>query len=186
MRLFVVATPAFSRRALLPLAGLAAVLLIVAPVLGASPFPKPPKADKAPELTKTLTGTVASAEDAKGRATFTMLVDGVTWELSAGPKWFWGANNPLAAHVGKTVEVTGTYRAGENELHVTTVDGKALRAPGRPPWAGGPKVVGSAHPGWKDGHPGKGHGRENAPGLGHGRENAPGQNKDKSKATSED
>jgi hypothetical protein len=186
MRLFLVATPVFSRRALVPLSVFAAVLLVVAPVLGASPSPKPPKANKAPELTKTLTGTVASAEDAKGRATFTMLVDGVTWELSAGPKWFWGANNPLAAHVGKTVEVTGTYRAGENELHVTTVDGKALRAPGRPPWAGGPKVVGSAHPGWKDGHPGKGHGRENAPGLGHGRENAPGQNKDKSKATSED
>lgn len=170
------APPAFSRRTLVPLAVLAGILLIVAPVLGASPFPKPPKADKAPEIAATLTGTVASYEDAKGRATFTMVVDGVTWELSAGPKWFWRANHPLAAYVGKTVEVAGTYHAGENELHVTTVDGKALRAPGKPPWAGGPKVIGSGHPGWKDGHPGKGHGRENAPG----------QNKDKSKATSED
>ena len=41
-------------------------------------------------------------------------------------------------------------------------------APGKPPWAGGPWVVGETHPGWKpwmaDGKPGKGHGRENAPG----------------------
>ena len=176
MRLSDMATPALSRRAFLPVAGLAAILLIVGPVLGANPSPKPAKAVKAPELTKTMTGTVASSEDAKGRATFTMVVNGVTWELSAGPKWFWGANNPLAAYVGKTVEVTGTYHAEENELHVVTVDDKALRAGGKPPWAGGPKAVGSSHPGWKDGHPGKGHGRENAPG----------QNKDKSKATSED
>lgn len=105
-----------------------------------------------------------------------MVVDGVTWELSAGPKWFWGVNNPLAAYVGKSVEVTGTYHTGEHDLGVATVDGKALRAAGKPPWAGGPKVVGSSHPGWKDGHPGNGHGRENAPG----------QLKDKSKATAED
>jgi hypothetical protein len=93
-----------------------------------------------------------------------MTVDGVVWELSAGPKWFWGANNPLAAFSGKTVTVTGTYHAGENELDVDSVDGQILRAPGRPAWAGGPKVVGKIHPGWKDGKPGHGHGRENAPG----------------------
>jgi len=179
------ASPARSPRVFLPVAGLAALLLVVAPVLGASPSPKPAKTDKAPELTTTLTGTVASSEDAKGRATFTMVVAGVTWELSAGPKWFWGANNPLAAFVGKSVEVAGTYHAGKNDLHVVTVDGKALRAAGRPPWAGGPKVVGSSHPGWKDGKPGKGYGREHAPGAGHGREHAPGQNKDKS-TTSDD
>jgi hypothetical protein len=28
------------------------------------------------------------------------------------------------------------------------VDGKALREPGKPPWAGGWKVVGKDHPGW--------------------------------------
>ncbi len=170
------ASPSPSRRTFLPLAGLAALLLIAAPVLGADPSAKPAKADKGPEIAKTMTGTVASVVDAKGRPTYTMVVEGVTWELSAGPKWFWGANNPLAAHVGKSVEVTGTYHAGENDLDVATVDGKALRAAGRPPWAGGPKVVGSSHPGWKDGKPGKGHGRENAPG----------QNKDKSKAPNSD
>lgn len=170
------ASPAPSRRVLLPLAGLAAILLMVAPVLGANPSPKPAKADKGPELTTTLTGTVASSVDAKGRTTYTMVVDGVTWKLSAGPKWYWGANNPLAAYVGKTVEVSGTYRAGENDLGVATVDGKALRPAGKPPWAGGPKVVGSSHPGWKDSKPGRGHGRDNAPG----------QLKDKSKPTTED
>jgi hypothetical protein len=164
------------RRAFLPVAALATLLLIAAPVFGANPSAKPAKADKGPEIARTMTGTVATAVDEKGRPTYTMVVDGVTWELSAGPKWFWGANNPLAAYVGKAVEVAGTYHAGENDLDVETVDGKALRAAGRPPWAGGPKVVGSSHPGWKDGKPGKGHGRENAPG----------QNKDKSKAPDTD
>jgi hypothetical protein len=169
-------SPLRSRRVLLPLAALAAIMLIAAPVLGANPSPKPAKADKGPEIAKTMSGTVASAVDEKGRTSYTMVVDGVTWELSAGPKWFWGANSPLAAYVGKTVEVTGTYHAGKNDLDVATVDGKALRAAGKPPWAGGPKVVGSSHPGWKDGKPGNGHGRENAPG----------QKKDKSKTSSSD
>ena len=157
-------TPSVSRRVLLPLAGLAALLLIAAPVFGADPSAKPAKPDHGTELARTLTGTVASSEDAKGRATFTMLVAGVTWELSAGPKWFWGANNPLAAFVGKAVEVTGTYHAGQTDLDVATVDGKAIRSAGKPPWAGGPKVVGKIHPGWKDSKPGNGHGRANAPG----------------------
>lgn len=158
-----------ARAALLPTAVLMTLVLITAPVLAAKP-------DKGPELTTTLTGTVSSSEDAKGRAVFSMTVGGVTWELSAGPRWFWGANNPLAAFVGKAVEVAGTYHAGEAELDVDTVDGVAVRASGKPPWAGGPKVVGSSHPGWKADKPGKGHGREHAPG----------QNKDKSKATTPD
>lgn len=149
--------PTFFRRAFLPVAGLMTLLLVAAPVLAAKP-------DKGPELAKTLAGTVASSEDGKGRATFTMTVGGVVWELSAGPKWFWGANNPLAPYVGKSVTAVGTYHAGETNLDVDTVDGKVLRAPGRPAWAGGPKVVGKNHPGWKDGKPGNGHGRDNAPG----------------------
>ena len=165
-----------NRRSLLVLAGLAAVLLIAAPAFAANPSPKPEKAQKGPEIARTLTGVVSMATDAKGRPTFTMTVDGVTWELSAGPKWFWGDKNPLAAFVGKTVEVTGTARAGGSDLDVVTVDGKALRAAGKPPWAGGPKVVGQSHPGWKDGKPGKGYGRDGAPG----------QNKDKAHGQPED
>jgi hypothetical protein len=158
-----------ARRAL-PFVALSMALLILAvPVLAAKP-------DKGPELAKTLTGTVTSSEDAKGRPVFSMTVGGVTWELSAGPRWFWGANNPLAALVGSSVEVAGTYHEGDTELDVDTVDGVALRAPGKPPWSGGPKVVGSSHPGWKDGKPGKGLGRAHAPG----------QNKDKSKGGTAD
>jgi len=152
------------RRPLVVVACLAAVLLIVAPVLAAGPSPRPEKAEKGAEIALALTGTVASSADAKGRGSFTMTVDGVTWELSAGPKWFWGAANPLAAFVGKTVEVTGTHHTGDTDLDVVTVDGKALRAAGKPPWAGGPKAVGKTHPGRRDGTPGKGHGREGAPG----------------------
>jgi hypothetical protein len=159
----------FFRRAFLPVASLMTLLLIAAPVLAAKP-------DNGPELAKTLTGTVASATDGKGRATFSMTVGGVVWELSAGPKWFHGASNPLAAYVGKSVEVSGTYHAGETSLDVDSVDGKALRAAGKPPWAGGPKVIGRGHPGWKDSRPGRGHGRENAPG----------QLKDKTKAPDEE
>jgi hypothetical protein len=174
------------RRLVLLVAALAAIVLLAAPVLGASPSPKPEKtdkteeADKGPEIAKTLNGTIVTAPDGKGRATFTMTVAGTTWELSAGPKWFWGDHNPLAAFVGKTVEVTGTYHTGGTELDVATVDGKAIRAAGKPPWAGGPKVVGKTHPGWKDGKTGKGHGR------GHGKAGAPGQLKDKTHPDADD
>ena len=63
------------------------------------------------------------------------------------------------------------------ELDVDTIDGIALRADGKPPWAGGPKVVGETHPGWKawmaDGK------RDKSAGKGAGRETAPGQTRDK-------
>ena len=42
--------------------------------------------------------------------------------------------------------ISGSQRG--DEVEVETVDGVALREPGRPPWAGGWKAVGSAHPGW--------------------------------------
>jgi hypothetical protein len=161
-----------TRRVALLIAALAAIVLIAAPALGASPSPKPQKAEKGPEVAKTLKGTLVAGTDGKGRATFSMTVEGTTWELSAGPKWFWGDKNPLAAFAGKAVEVAGTYHAGSTDLDVATVDGKAIRAAGKPPWAGGPKVVGKTHPGWKDGTSAKG-------GRGHGRASAPGQLKDK-------
>jgi hypothetical protein len=160
-----------NRSALLLVGSLAAVLAIAVPVFGADPSakPEPPgqtkqeKAAKGPEIALTLTGTVAKTTDAKGRPTFTLSAGGVTWELSAGPKWYRGDKNPLAAFVGKSVAITGTHHGGENELDVDTVDGKALRAAGKPPWAGGPKVVGKIHPGWKastnDGKPGNGNAR---------------------------
>lgn len=174
--------------ALLLAGGLVAVLAIAVPVLGAHPSakPEPPgqakqeKAAKSPEIALTLTGTVAKTTDAKGRPTFTMAVAGVTWELSAGPKWYWLDNSPLAAFVGKSVQVAGTHQAGETELDVDTVDGKALRAAGKPPWAGGPTAVGKIHPGWKAST------AEGKPGNGNGRATAPGQTKDKSGDATDD
>jgi hypothetical protein len=46
------------------------------------------------------------------------------------------------------VTIVGEQRAGSDEVDVVSVDGKALREPGRPPWAGGWKQVGKIHPGW--------------------------------------
>ena len=121
-----------------------------------------------PEVAVTVQGTVTKGTDDKGRPTYSVTANGKTWELSAGPSWYWGDKNPLNAYVGKSVSIAGSTHEGETELDVETVDGTALRAPGKPPWAGGPWVVGETHPGWKpwmaDGKPGKGLGRENAPG----------------------
>ena len=43
---------------------------------------------------------------------------GTTRELSAGPPWFWGDKNPLAAFVGQTVTIAGMYGASGTELDV--------------------------------------------------------------------
>ena len=146
------------RRALLLAIGLVAlVAALTLPVLAASPAPsgapaasehpgKGPKASKEPEVAVTLRGVVVATKDANGTTSFSMTVNGRTVQLEAGPPWFWGDKNPLAAFVGKTVTITGDQRG--DEVDVDAVDGTALREPGRPPWAGGWKAVGSAHPGW--------------------------------------
>ena len=103
------------------------------------------------------------------------IIDGSkTWELSAGPKWYWGDANPLKAHVGKRITVVGTHREGDTDLDVDTIDGKVIREPGRPPWAGGPKAQGEKHPGWKAWKTWKTDGPAGT-GRGHGRDKAPGQ-----------
>jgi hypothetical protein len=104
------------------------------------------KASKEPEVSVTLRGAVAATKDAEGHTTYTITVDGRTVGLDAGPSWFFGDKHPLAPFVGKTVTVTGEQSG--DEVDVETVDGVRLREPGKPPWAGGWKVVGSAHPGW--------------------------------------
>jgi hypothetical protein len=106
------------------------------------------KGDKTPEVAITLHGTVATTTDAEGDAGFSMTSGPTTYQLEAGPSWFWGANNPLAKFVGKTVTVVGETHTGSTDVDVMTVDGTAIREPGKPPWAGGWKVVGSKHPGW--------------------------------------
>jgi hypothetical protein len=154
-------------RWLTALAALAILVGLVAlPVLAAGPPGTPvtpaaePAADKSPNPNKpdkaakpkgdpvTVTGTVGTRTDADGRTEYTLTNGSTVLVLDGGPTWFYGDDHPLQASVGKRVTVVGTQRAGETEVDVETVDGTALREPGRPPWAGGWKAVGERHPGW--------------------------------------
>ena len=142
--------------------------------------PKPGKGSqdaKTPEVAVTVTGTIQEGKDGAGRPSYSLTANGKTWDLSAGPPWYWADKNPnpLKAYAGKSVTVTGTTHQGSSELDVETVNGTAIRAAGKPPWAGGPWQVGSTHPGWKPWMAG------GKPGNGHGKANAPGQQKDKTK-----
>jgi hypothetical protein len=114
------------------------------------PKPAKDKAAKTPGEPVTLTGTVGSRTDADGRTAYTLTTGASVVVLDAGPSWFYGDDHPLADHVGEVVTVAGTQRAGADEVDVETVDGHAIREPGKPPWAGGPKVVGERHPGWSE------------------------------------
>jgi len=96
----------------------------------------------------TLRGSVSTTTDEDGRAIYHLTSAGLVYELEAGPPWYWGDAHPLKPYVGKTVTITGEKTLGTNEVDVLTVDGTAIREPGRPPWAGGWRRVGSAHPGW--------------------------------------
>jgi hypothetical protein len=155
-----------SRKLAVLAAGSALALVVVAvPVLGqggpgrsaaapapaASEKPKPskgPKAEKVPETPVTLTGTVGTRTDDEGDTVYTLTVGTTVHDLEAGPSWFWGDANPLKPYVGKTVKVEGEQATGSTEIDVKTVDGTAIRGEGKPPWAGGWKVVGEKHPGW--------------------------------------
>lgn len=123
-----------------------------APAASEAPKPtKAPKADKpakGPEIDVTVTGVVRRATDADGEPAYTVAAGGTTYRLDAGPPWYWGDDHPLAAFVGKRVTIAGEGREGSDEIDVVTVDGTAIRAAGRPPWAGGWKRVGEQHPGW--------------------------------------
>ena len=102
------------------------------------------------EVEVTLEGTVESVTDERGRTRFTLTVGDVTYELSAGPHWYWRDSNPLAAHVGQDVTIVGESVEGSTDVDVRSVNGTEIRARGRPPWAGGWKTVGAQHPGWSE------------------------------------
>jgi hypothetical protein len=151
-----------SLRGPLALGAVAILAVVVAiPALAASPSPnaaggnggddgngngKGSKGSHEPEVTVTLKGTIVAATGAGGGVSYTLSVDGKTLRLSDGPPWFWGDKDPLEAYVGKTVTIVGEQQA--DEVDVQSVDGTAIREPGKPPWAGGPNVVGKVHPGW--------------------------------------
>ena len=128
-----------------------------------------PKPAKTPDETKgpieTLTGVLGVRTDADGDREY--VLNGI--ELSVGPPWYWGTKNPLEPFVGKSVTVTGRTDTGRPstkangkaadadgpEFEVYSVNGSKVRAEGKPPWAGGPKVVGERHPGYKGWSQGK-------------------------------
>jgi hypothetical protein len=175
------------RRALHVVAFVAMFAVAAPAALAADPTPSPAasetekpgrgprdRPEKAPPIEITLSGTIERTTDEKGRSTFTLTSGGTTYELSAGPKWFHGTGGgPLATYVGQSVEVHGWHREGSTDVSVDTVDGTRVIPEGRPPWAGGPKVQGERHPGWKAWRE---HGKR---GQGLGRDGAPGQLKDK-------
>jgi hypothetical protein len=109
---------------------------------------KGPKAEKVPETPVTLQGTVGTKADEDGGTEYTLTVNGTVYELEAGPPWYWGENHPLKGLVGKTVTIEGDQEQGSTSIDVRVADGKTLREPGKPPWAGGWKVQGEKHPGW--------------------------------------
>lgn len=106
------------------------------------------KADRAPAVDVTLRGAVSRVTDADGHDEYRLTVGGTTYVLDAGPRWYHGDRHPLRDLVGTTVTITGSQREGSTEVDVAAVDGTALRGGGTPPWAGGWKRVGEAHPGW--------------------------------------
>ena len=145
-----------NRRPILLVAVLVILAIVVAlPALAADPSASPgpgnsgkAKASKAPEVEVTLTGTLASSTDAEGETTFTLQSGGTTYNLDAGPSWFHGDKHPLKPFAGKIVTVIGEKASDSTEVEVKSVNGTVIRSPGKPPWAGGWKRVGSAHPGW--------------------------------------
>ena len=141
-------------------AAVAAGVMLVAfagAALAVDPSPTP-MAEPTPGPIETLTGVIDTRVATDGD---TQYVVGTT-ELSIGPAWFWGTKNPLTPYVGKSVTVTGRTETGTppaktgttpkvsstHEFEVLTVNGTTVRAEGKPPWAGGPKVVGVKHPGY--------------------------------------
>lgn len=141
--------------------------------------PKPAKANKAPEVAVTITGVVGSQTDSDGDLEYTLTSGGTVLVLDAGPAWFFKDKHPLAPFAGKSVTVVGEQRTGSTELDVESVDGKVLREPGKPPWAGGWKVVGKDHPGWSQEKSDRWQAKAKARGL---ECFPPGQCKDKTKA----
>ena len=117
------------------------------PDKGAKPD-KGDKQDKTPEVDVTVSGTVGTKTDADGDTEYTLTAGSKVLVLDAGPPWFYGDNHPLKPYVGKKVTITGSQHTGSDEIEVTAVDGKVIRAAGKPPWAGGWKAVGARHPGW--------------------------------------
>lgn len=109
---------------------------------------KAKRPDKAKSVDVTVAGTLGTRTATDGSTEYTLTSGATVLTLDAGPAWFFGDAYPLAPYVGKQVTIGGEQKEGSTSVDVLTVDGTALREPGRPPWAGGWKAVGKDHPGW--------------------------------------
>jgi hypothetical protein len=130
----------------------AAALMAIAavPVLAGGPSSAPgqqKEKEKTPSTPITVSGTLQKGADAEGETAYTLVDGGTTYILEAGPRWFF-ETYPLEQYVGQDVTIEGEKKEGSNVIDVLSVNGTALRAAGKPPWAGGWKVVGEKHPGW--------------------------------------
>lgn len=157
-----------ARKHILPLvaAGIGTILVAGA-VAGQDPDDEPEAA------VESRTGTIEAVTDDDGDTEYELTDAEGTVRLSVGPPWFWGKAHPLDG-VSGDVTVTGqtddgtppehanaANRAdGEPSFDVFTLNGHEIRAAGKPPWAGGPAVVGPPHPG----HAGWSRGQANASG----------------------
>ena len=142
-------------RRILTAVGLVAMLVALAvPVLAVKPTSPPGQAnrpDKPDMAAISISGAIQQSTDAHGRPVFTVHDGGITYILEGGPSWFYADEHPLSQYVGQVVTVAGKTAEGSGEIDLDTVDGTPLREPGRPPWAGGWRVVGEQHPGWSHG-----------------------------------
>lgn len=153
-------------------ASLVAALVLSAVAAAATAQDDELGAEDAEPAMETLTGTVVMVPDEDGVAEYLLqLPDGSQVTLDVGPPWYWADAHPLAGLDGQTVTVEGDMgdgvpaeraadialegAVGEPDFDVRLIDGEMLWTTMRPPWAGGPAVVGAIHPGyagWSRGH----------------------------------
>ncbi len=89
---------------------------------------QPNQAAKSDSAIATLTGQIKTGSHRASLVTSS----GTTYTLLFGPPWF--AAQAFSTFNGTTATVQG-HMAG-HALHVSRVNGKALRGKGKPPWAG--------------------------------------------------
>lgn len=160
-------------------AAVALSLMMAVPTLVGAQEAEDAMASADTEVLVTRTGTVEIAFDDEGRREYYLVLgDGSRLELDVGPPWYLGEDDRLAGLVGREVEVVGSLGEGPPveripdvarersdpgpSIDVYIIDGERVREPGRPPWAGGPAVVGESHPGYDGWSQGRAKGGESA------------------------
>jgi hypothetical protein len=164
------------RRSKLLLSLVAAAAVSVAAVSAVAGQDPEEGTDEQLPAVETRTGLIEATVDEDGSVRYQLTDESGTVPLSVGPPWFWGDDHPLDGISGEAT-VTGEYddgtppawanarnRAdGQPSFDVFSVNGQEVRSAGKPPWAGGPAVVGESHPGyagWLRGQQARGQGAD--------------------------